>query len=106
VDVLSREKIHALLDDYAFSRPLTLDRAFAVARSVHATDFIVGTVSVLGQQVKISVETHDGKDGISLPSTISLSAIHVKLLPKPVCSPPALRDTSALLQMRHPRLLM
>ena len=73
-NVLSREKIHALLDDYAFSRPLTLDRAFAVARSVHATDFIVGTVSVLGQQVKISVETHDGKDGhLVAVDNISLS---------------------------------
>lgn len=62
-NVLSRERAHALFDESSFSHKLPLGKALEVARSVHATDFIMGTILASGQQVRISIETRDGKDG-------------------------------------------
>lgn len=62
-DVLSREKIHTLLEDRTSHDLNSLETRLRAARSVHARNFIVGTVSMSGQQILISVETRDGKDG-------------------------------------------
>jgi tetratricopeptide (TPR) repeat protein/DNA-binding winged helix-turn-helix (wHTH) protein/TolB-like protein len=62
-NVLSRERIHALLDDRAAPDRTSLKTMLEAARSVHACDFIVGTVSMSGQQIVIRVETRDSKDG-------------------------------------------
>jgi tetratricopeptide (TPR) repeat protein/DNA-binding winged helix-turn-helix (wHTH) protein len=62
-NVLSRERMHALLDNTASPGASSLEKLLAAAKSVHATDFIVGALSASGQQVTIRVDTHDGKDG-------------------------------------------
>ena len=61
--VLSREKIHALLDDGTSPGTASPQRMLQAARSVHARNFIVGTVSMSGQQIVIRVDTRDGQDG-------------------------------------------
>jgi len=61
--VLSREKVHELLDDGNSSQAPRLERALDAARSVHATAFVVGSVSEKDQQMQITVETRDGNDG-------------------------------------------
>jgi tetratricopeptide (TPR) repeat protein len=62
-NVLSREKMHSLLDDNNRSSALAPNKALEIARSVHATNYIMGSVSATGQQVTIGIEIHDGKDG-------------------------------------------
>jgi tetratricopeptide (TPR) repeat protein len=62
-NVLSRESIHALLDDGTSPGTASLERMLEAARSVHAKDFIVGTVSMSGQLLAIRVDIRDGKDG-------------------------------------------
>jgi tetratricopeptide (TPR) repeat protein/DNA-binding winged helix-turn-helix (wHTH) protein/TolB-like protein len=62
-NVLSREKIHALLDDGTSPGAASLGRMLEAARSVHARDFIAGTVSMDGQHIAIRIDTRDGKDG-------------------------------------------
>jgi len=61
--VLSREKTHSLLDDGGSSQPTQLSKALDIARSIHATAFVMGAVTTLGQQIHIEIETRDGKDG-------------------------------------------
>jgi tetratricopeptide (TPR) repeat protein/DNA-binding winged helix-turn-helix (wHTH) protein len=61
--VLSREKMHALLDDGTSPGSASLEAMLAAARSVHAKDFIAGTLSMSGQEIVIRVDTRDGKDG-------------------------------------------
>jgi tetratricopeptide (TPR) repeat protein/DNA-binding winged helix-turn-helix (wHTH) protein len=62
-NVLSREKMHTLLDDGISPGAASLEKVLQAARSVHAKNFIVGAISMSGQQVAIRVETRDGKDG-------------------------------------------
>jgi tetratricopeptide (TPR) repeat protein/DNA-binding winged helix-turn-helix (wHTH) protein len=62
-NVLSREKIFALLDHGTSRGSASLKRMLEAARSVHAKDFITGTLSMSGQQIAIRVETRDGRDG-------------------------------------------
>jgi tetratricopeptide (TPR) repeat protein/DNA-binding winged helix-turn-helix (wHTH) protein len=62
-NVLSREKMHSLVDDSSRSSTLPPNKALEIARSVHATNYVVGTVSATGQQVTIGIEIRDGKDG-------------------------------------------
>jgi tetratricopeptide (TPR) repeat protein/DNA-binding winged helix-turn-helix (wHTH) protein len=62
-NVLSREKSHALFDGGAFPGATPLNKALEAAKSVHAADFIVGTLSSSGQEVTVRVETRDGNDG-------------------------------------------
>jgi tetratricopeptide (TPR) repeat protein/DNA-binding winged helix-turn-helix (wHTH) protein/TolB-like protein len=62
-NVLSREKMHSLVDDSSNSSTLSLDKSLAIARSIHATNFVVGAVSSSGSQVTILIEIHDGQDG-------------------------------------------
>jgi tetratricopeptide (TPR) repeat protein/DNA-binding winged helix-turn-helix (wHTH) protein len=62
-NVLSREKMHSLVDASDRSGALSQSKSLAIARSVHATDFIVGSVSASGQQITIDIEIRDGKDG-------------------------------------------
>ncbi len=61
--VLSREKIHVLLDDGTSPGTASLKRVLEAAKSVHARNFVVGTVSMSGQQIVIRVDTRDGQDG-------------------------------------------
>ena len=61
--VLSREKMHALLDDGTSPGAASLKRVIEGARSVHARNFIVGTLSLSGQQIVIRVDTREGQDG-------------------------------------------
>ena len=62
-NVLSREKMDSLVDDSSRSGTLEPSKALEIARSVHATNYIVGSASALGQQVTIGIEIRDGKDG-------------------------------------------
>lgn len=62
-NVLSREKMDSLMDDSNRSSTLTSGKALEIARSVHATNYIMGSVSAVGQQVTIGIEIRDGKDG-------------------------------------------
>ena len=62
-NVLSRETIHTLLDYGTASETLPIDRALETAKSIHARDFIIGSLSKSGQQVVVRVETRDGRDG-------------------------------------------
>jgi len=62
-NVLSREKMHSLVDDNGKSGALAPGKALEIARSVHATDYIMGSISFAGKQVTISIETRDGQDG-------------------------------------------
>jgi tetratricopeptide (TPR) repeat protein/DNA-binding winged helix-turn-helix (wHTH) protein/TolB-like protein len=62
-NILSREKMHALLDDGTSPGAASLGRMVEAARSVHARDFIAGTVSMDGQHIAIRVDTRDGRDG-------------------------------------------
>jgi tetratricopeptide (TPR) repeat protein len=55
--------MHALLDDGTSPGSASLDAMLAAARSVHAKDFIAGTLSMSGQEIVIRVDTRDGKDG-------------------------------------------
>lgn len=61
--VLSREKMHSLVDDSRGTGMIPLDKALEIARSVHATNFVLGSVSAAGQQVTIGIEIRDGKNG-------------------------------------------
>jgi len=62
-NVLSRDKMPVVLDEGAYSAALTVPNALEVAKSVHATEFIMGTISGPGPQVAIQVDTRDGNDG-------------------------------------------
>jgi tetratricopeptide (TPR) repeat protein/DNA-binding winged helix-turn-helix (wHTH) protein len=62
-NVLSREKMHSLVDANDRFGAISQSKSLAIARSVHATDFIVGSVSASGQQITIDIEIRDGKDG-------------------------------------------
>lgn len=62
-NVLSREKMHSLVDASDRSGAISQSKSLAIARSVHATNFIVGSVSASGQQITIDIEILDGKDG-------------------------------------------
>lgn len=62
-NVLSREKTHDLLSDSNRSGMLTPDQSLAVARSVSATDYVVGTLFSAGTQTTISIEIRSGRDG-------------------------------------------
>ena len=61
-NVLSREKMHSLVgaDD---SSAISQSKLLAIARSVHATNFIVGSIAASGKQITIDIEIRDGKDG-------------------------------------------
>jgi tetratricopeptide (TPR) repeat protein/DNA-binding winged helix-turn-helix (wHTH) protein len=71
-NVLSRERIHTLLDDHGSPSALAVNRELEAARSVHARDFIIGTLSTSGQQITIQVETRDGRDGHLVASDSTL----------------------------------
>jgi len=61
-DVLSREKMHSLVGDT--NRPsLSFNESLEIARSIQATNFIVGSVSASGQQITIDIQILDGRDG-------------------------------------------
>lgn len=62
-NVLSREKMHSLMDYNNRSSTLPPSKVLEIARSVHATNYIVGSVSASGQNVTIGLEICDGKDG-------------------------------------------
>lgn len=62
-NVLSREKTHTLLNDSNRFGALTPDQFLAIARSISATAFIVGTLSSSGLQTTVSIEIRDGTDG-------------------------------------------
>jgi tetratricopeptide (TPR) repeat protein/DNA-binding winged helix-turn-helix (wHTH) protein len=62
-NVLSREKMDSLVDGGNRSNPLPPAKALEIARSVHATNYIVGSISAAGQQVTTEIEIHDGQDG-------------------------------------------
>lgn len=62
-NVLSREKMHSLVGANDLSGAIPQSRLLAIAQSVHATNFIVGSVSASGQQITIDIEIRDGKDG-------------------------------------------
>jgi tetratricopeptide (TPR) repeat protein len=61
--VLSRENTHTLLEDGTSAGAASLKRMLDAATSVHAKDFVVGTVSKSGQQIVVRVDTRDGNDG-------------------------------------------
>lgn len=62
-NVLSRTKMHSLMGDTSPAASLPLGAALAIAGSVHATDFVEGTISSSGPQVIFSVDIRDGRDG-------------------------------------------
>ena len=62
-NVLSREKTHALLNDSNRSGVLRPNQSLAIARSVSATDYVVGTISSAGTQNTINIEVRSGRDG-------------------------------------------
>jgi tetratricopeptide (TPR) repeat protein/DNA-binding winged helix-turn-helix (wHTH) protein len=73
-NVLSREKMHTLLDDGASPGTSSFQAMFQAAKSVHAKDFVAGTVTMTGQQATIRVDTHDGADGhLVVTDSISLN---------------------------------
>lgn len=61
--VLSRENVHALLEDGGRSQAIQVDKALDVARSIHAAAFVTGAVTAIGPQIHINIETRDGEDG-------------------------------------------
>jgi tetratricopeptide (TPR) repeat protein/DNA-binding winged helix-turn-helix (wHTH) protein len=62
-NVLSREKMHSLVDGSKGSGAIPLDKALEIAQSVHAANFILGNISATGQQVTISIEIRNGQNG-------------------------------------------
>jgi len=62
-NTLGGDRIHVVPDEFPASATLTVPAALEMARSVHATEFIMGTISNSGSQVTIRVEARSGKDG-------------------------------------------
>jgi tetratricopeptide (TPR) repeat protein/DNA-binding winged helix-turn-helix (wHTH) protein len=62
-NVLSREKIHSLVDASDRSGTIAQSKSLAIAHSVHATNYIVGSISASGKQITIDIEICDGNDG-------------------------------------------
>lgn len=61
-NVLSREKMHSLVDDRNRAA-LTFDKSLQIVRSTRAANFIMGRISTSGQQVSIRIQIFDGRDG-------------------------------------------
>lgn len=61
-DVLSREKMHSLVGEGSRAA-LAFDEALEIARSAHAANFIMGSVSTSGQQAAIGIQIFDSGDG-------------------------------------------
>jgi DNA-binding winged helix-turn-helix (wHTH) protein/TolB-like protein len=62
-NALGDDRIHVVPDDFPASGTLTVPAALEIARSVHATEFVMGTISYSGSQVTIRIEVRSGKDG-------------------------------------------
>jgi tetratricopeptide (TPR) repeat protein len=62
-NALGSDRIHVVPDDFPASSTLTVPVALEIARSVHATEFVMGTISYSGSQVTIRIEVRSGKDG-------------------------------------------
>jgi tetratricopeptide (TPR) repeat protein/TolB-like protein len=62
-NIVTRDKMHVALDESSYSAGLTVPNALEVAKSVHATEFVMGTITSSGPQVTLQVETRDGIDG-------------------------------------------
>ncbi|MBW4028914.1 MAG: tetratricopeptide repeat protein [Acidobacteria bacterium] len=62
-NAVSGDSIHVVRDDFPASATLTAPAALELAKSVHATEFVMGTISNSGSHVTIRIEARSGKDG-------------------------------------------
>jgi tetratricopeptide (TPR) repeat protein/DNA-binding winged helix-turn-helix (wHTH) protein len=62
-NVLSREKMHSLMDRTDRTGAISQSKSLEIARSAHATNYIVGSISASNQLITIDIEIRDGKDG-------------------------------------------
>jgi tetratricopeptide (TPR) repeat protein/DNA-binding winged helix-turn-helix (wHTH) protein len=66
IAVLSRQQLNMLFDAGAAGSRLRLDQALSMARRSHAQAFVLGSFARLGEQISISVQLHDGRNGSML----------------------------------------